>query len=86
MGDSGCILVHGIVGCLTQTGEANHAWIEDGDIPFELSQGRCLPFSKAAYYAHFQVVAVRRYALEEALLKLAASGHFGPWEVPHEKP
>ena len=76
-------LVHGIV-----TGQGpiagikyGHAWVEEGDLVIEVSNGRNLRLPKAAYYALGQIEKTIRYSATEAVKKMLDSHHFGPWDL-----
>lgn len=63
-----------------------HAWVEtpDGELVFDVSNGRDVTMSRADYYRAGTVHerTVRRYEPEEARRLLLAFGHWGPWEEP----
>jgi hypothetical protein len=76
-------LVHGIV-----TGQGpiagikyGHAWVEEGDLVIEVSNGRNLRLPKAVYYALGQIEKTIRYSATEAVKKMLSSHHFGPWDL-----
>jgi|KBSMisStaDraftv2_1062788.scaffolds.fasta_scaffold663716_2 hypothetical protein len=76
-------LVHGVV---TGTGgevegkEFGHAWVELGDLVFEVANGRKQAVPREAYYAAGQVGMTRRYDAQEALTQMLTTGHWGPWD------
>ena len=72
------VLVHGNLAQLPQENEVNHAWVEEGDIVHEVSNGQNLRVAKAAYYAQNSVTKTRRYSFIEAMAKGAK--HTGPWD------
>ena len=73
-------LVHGNVAKLNQAETVNHAWIEEGDVVHEVSNGRQLAFLKDDYYKKYKITNVRKYTVLEALELCARHGHFGPWD------
>jgi len=88
----GLMLVHGEV-----TGQGKiegvkygHAWVEDGDLVIDVSNGRDLQLPKAAYYALGRVdndgaqrikPNLHRYTAKEARRNLVMHGHWGPWDL-----
>ena len=73
-------LVHGNVQRLRQDVAVNHAWVEEGEVVHEVSNGRQLAFLKEAYYRSHGVKNVRRYTPGEALVLCLDRGHWGPWD------
>lgn len=78
-------LVHGVV-----TGQGAirgirflHAWIENGDMVIDKSNGRDLNVPKALYYAlgNINPEETVRYTMREAKLKMIETGIFGPWDI-----
>ncbi|MSR55679.1 MAG: hypothetical protein EXS09_20720 [Gemmataceae bacterium] len=72
------VLVHGNLADLPQDEEVNHAWVEEGEIVHEVSNGQDLRLPKAAYYAQFKVTKTRRYSVMEAMRNGAEK--MGPWD------
>lgn len=72
-------LVHGNIAHLPQEFEVNHAWVEQGDVVHEVSNGQDYRFSKDKFYSHFQITNLRRYTADDALTNNCRSGHYGPW-------
>ena len=73
-------LVHGNVAALRQDEAVNHAWIEEGDVVHEISNGQNLAFHKESYYKHHQITNVRRYTAPEAIRLYVEHDHYGPWD------
>ena len=73
-------LAHGNVAKLRQDQTVNHAWVEEGDLVHELSNGRHDVYSKHSYYKRHGITSVRTYTVEQALLYLAREGNWGPWD------
>jgi len=77
------VLVHGLV---TGQGkiqgvEFSHAWVEDGDIVIDTSNGRDIQMPKAAYYALGHIRKTFRYTLDEARKKFLQFKTYGPWDL-----
>lgn len=72
-------LVHGNVAALSQDGPVNHAWIEEIDFVYELSEGHKILFSKDDYYKKNKIINVRTYTAQEAITLIGEYGHWGPW-------
>jgi len=73
-------LVHGNVAALRQDEAVNHAWVEEGDVVHEVSNGHDLVFFGEAYYARHRVTNIRKYTVSEALRLCVEHGHSGPWD------
>jgi len=78
-------LVHGLV-----TGQAkiegfihDHAWVEDGDMVIDKSNGNDFYVPKKLYYhlGNIEEFNLTRYNWEEMTKQLVATKHWGPW--PH---
>ena len=86
-GDPGIFLVHGEV-----TGQGpiegvlyGHAWVEDGDLVIDQSNGRNLRMSRADYYRRGRIGDnLHRYTPEEARRKILATRVYGPWDLKTE--
>jgi hypothetical protein len=72
-------LVHGNVATLPQDAAVNHAWIEEIDFVYELSEGHKILFSKDDYYKKNKIINVRTYTAQEAITLIGEYGHWGPW-------
>lgn len=72
-------LVHGNVATLPQDAAINHAWIEEIDFVYELSEGHKRLFSKDDYYKKNKIINVRTYTAQEAITLIGVYGHWGPW-------
>jgi len=61
----------------------DHAWVEIGSTVVDRSNGRKGDgeFPKELYYdvGNIDGASVRRYTIEEAMLKISSNGHWGPW-------
>ena len=80
------VLVHGIV-----TGQGDiagiqfgHAWVEDGDMVIDTSNGRDIQLPKQLYYALGNIETTKRYTMEKAMEKMLKIGHYGPWDLKSE--
>ena len=80
--DSGCVLVHGIpMGQGPIAGiRMGHAWVEQGDLVIDNSNGRSVKMPKAVYYALGQIEFTIRYTMAEFMEKVLESKHWGPWD------
>jgi hypothetical protein len=72
-------LAHGNVATLPQDAAVNHAWIEEIDFVYELSDGHKILFSKDDYYKKNKIINVRTYTAQEAITLIGVYGHWGPW-------
>ena len=77
------VLVHGIV-----TGQSEiegvkygHAWVEDGDMVIDKSNGRDLKIPKELYYMLGNISETIRYSMSDMRKKIVETGHWGPWEL-----
>lgn len=77
-------LVHGNAATLRQDEAVNHAWVEEGEVVHEVSNGRASVYAKEAYYARFGITTVRRYTPEQALRLMIRNGHSGPWDASND--
>ena len=94
------ILCHGEVMGQGQLGgvKYGHAWIEDGDMVIDRSNGRDLRMPKMIYYAiakigqpyfdddgyHPGKENVHRYTHEETMAQIMKYEHWGPWDLVTE--
>ena len=63
-----------------------HAWVEDGDIVIDQSNGNDIRIDKRVYYAIGKVKpnqkgAYKTYSYIEMTRKLRSTGHYGPWDL-----
>lgn len=72
-------LAHGNVATLAQDVRVNHAWVEEIDFVYELSEGHKILFSKNDYYKKNKIINVRTYTAQEAITLIGEYGHWGPW-------
>jgi len=72
-------MVHWNVATLSQDMPVNHAWIEEIDFVYELSEGHKILFSKGDYYKKNKIINVRTYTAQEAITLIGVYGHWGPW-------
>lgn len=72
-------LVHGNVATLSQDVAVNHAWVEEIDFVYELSEGHKSLFSKDDYYKKAKIINGRTYTAQEAITLIGVYGHWGPW-------
>jgi hypothetical protein len=85
---SNMVLVHGEV-----TGQGaiagvkyGHAWVEEGDMVIDKSNGRDLKIPKIMYYAlgHIHSDRVFKYTFDEFKKKVSKYKHWGPWDLKTE--
>jgi hypothetical protein len=72
-------LAHGNVAGLRQDTAVNHAWVEELDFIYELSEGHKNLFMKDEYYKDNKIINVRTYTAKEATERIGEYGHWGPW-------
>jgi hypothetical protein len=84
----GAVLVHALVwGQGTCMGmRFPHAWVENGDIVIDKSNGRDIRMDKRVYYAMGQVKpketgTYKVYTYQEMKKKLTSTHHYGPWDL-----
>ena len=93
-GDKGIFLVHGEVrgqGPIAGL-RYGHAWVEDGDMVIDQSNGRNIRMPKVAYYALGGVYPdtppfkpnLHRYTPEEARGRCLETKIYGPWDLETE--
>lgn len=66
-----------------------HAWIEDGDIVIDQSNGRNIRLPRAVYYAVGRIGELNNihvYTPEEARDKCLEHGVYGPWDLEGKHP
>ena len=75
-------LIHGIA-----TGQGpikgmlyGHAWVEQGDVVFDYSNGKQVVMRKEDYYALGSISKTVRYTFDEMADLAVKTGHSGPWE------
>ncbi len=68
--------------------EFGHAWIEAGDVVFEVANGNHVAARRELYYQAGNIDPEQcfRYTPEEARRWLLSHGHYGPWEGPDACP
>jgi hypothetical protein len=77
----GCYhLVHGNLRSLTQDVNINHAWLEELDFVYEVSEGQNRLFLKEDYYIQDTITNVRKYTVNQALKLMKIHGNCGPWD------
>jgi hypothetical protein len=76
------VLVHGdVIGQGRLEGvKYGHAWIVDGDMVIDKSNGRDLKIDKDLYYMIGQITNTHKYTYKQTLEKTTKTGHWGPWE------
>lgn len=57
-----------------------HAWVEDGDVVFDFSNGNQVILRKEVYYALGKISTVVRYKGIESNKTMLKTGHCGPWD------
>ncbi len=80
--EKGLVLVHG-----TATGQGpiegikfGHAWVEDGSVVIDVSNGENITMPRMFYYAIGQIEHTVKYTPEQTRDRLIKHGHFGPWK------
>lgn len=66
-----------------------HAWVEDGDIVIDQSNGRDIVMPKALYYAAGRIAELGNYHVytpEEARDKCIQHGTYGAWDLKGKHP
>ena len=63
-----------------------HAWVEDGDMVIDQSNGNDIRIDKRVYYAIGKIKpnekgAYNTYTYIEMTRKLRSTGHYGPWDL-----
>ena len=62
-----------------------HAWVEDGNVVIDKSNGKDLKIPKLLYYALGNIEdkkgKIYRYNLEETRKMLLKHAHYGPWDL-----
>jgi hypothetical protein len=81
-GNKNLILVHGeVIGQGPISGVKHwHAWVEDGDIAIDLSNGKDITISKSLYYAIGKISNTKQYNPDQTRKLLLKYKHFGPWK------
>ena len=73
-------LVHGNLASLTQDKPVNHAWLEDLDFVYDISDGHKRLLLKNDYYFNDTITDVKKYTIRQALKLIKSSGNWGPWD------
>ena len=84
-GNKNLVLVHGEVegqGAIRGL-RYGHAWVENGDMVIDKSNGKNLEIPKVIYYSigNIKPNEVFKYNYEQMLKKTLESGHWGPWDL-----
>jgi len=61
-----------------------HAWVEDGDVVIDNTNGRNITMPKVVYYAIGRIDQINNfhvYTTEEARTKVLSFLHYGPWDL-----
>jgi len=61
-----------------------HAWILDGDLVIDQSNGRNIRLPRQIYYSIGNIEWLNNYyeyTVEQALEKMEESMHYGPWDL-----
>lgn len=79
------ILVHGLVngqGILSGI-KFVHAWVENGDMVIDKSNGRDINVPKVLYYAlgNINPQETVRYTWKDVAEKMSTTGTYGPWDI-----
>ena len=73
-------LVHGNLASLSQDEPVNHAWLEDLDFVYDISNGHKKLFLKDNYYLEDMITKVKKYTVSQAIILNKFHGNWGPWE------
>jgi len=79
----GWYLCHGVV-----TGQGGnvkgicytHAWLENGDVVIDYSNGSVLSLPREAYYRYGKIEKVVRYTIRQAMEMALETGTYGCWD------
>ena len=72
-------LVHGNLASLDQDKPVNHAWLEELDFVYDISDGHKRLLLKKDYYLNDTITGVKEYTILQALKLIKSSGNWGPW-------
>ncbi|BBO83118.1 hypothetical protein DSCO28_36840 [Desulfosarcina ovata subsp. sediminis] len=72
-------LVHGNLASLNQDKPVNHAWLEELDFVYDISDGHKRLLLKKDYYLNDTITDVKKYTTRQALKLIKSSGNWGPW-------
>ena len=73
-------LVHGNLASLNQDKPLNHAWLEELDFVYDISDGHKRLLLKTDYYLNDTITDVKKYTTRQALKLIKSSGNWGPWD------
>jgi hypothetical protein len=73
-------LVHGNLASFNQDKPVNHAWLEELDFVYDISDGHKRLFLKKEYYLNDTITGVKKYTIRQALKHIKSSGNWGPWD------
>jgi hypothetical protein len=73
-------LVHGNLASLDHNEAANHAWLEELDFVYDISDGHSRLILKKDYYLNDTITGVKEYTIRQALKLFKSSGNWGPWD------
>jgi hypothetical protein len=73
-------LVHGNLASLKQDKPVNHAWLEELDFVYDISDGHKRLLLKKDYYLNDTITGVKKYTIRQALELIKSSGNWGPWD------
>ena len=73
-------LVHGNLASLNQDKHVNHAWLEELDFVYDISDGHKRLLLKKDYYLSDKITGVKKYTIRQALKLIKSSGNWGPWD------
>lgn len=73
-------LVHGNLASFNQDRSVNHAWLEELDFVYDISDGHNQLLLKEDYYLNNTITNVKEYTIRQALDLIKSRGNWGPWE------
>ena len=72
--------MHGNLASLDQDKPVNHAWLEELDFVYDISDGHKRLLLKKDYYLNDTITGVKEYTILQALKLIKSSGNWGPWD------
>ena len=72
-------LVHGNLATIAHNQAVNHAWLEEIDFVYDVSEGHKRLFLKHDYYLSNTITNIRTYTVRQARKLIASHGSWGPW-------
>lgn len=73
-------LVHGNLASLNQDKPVNHAWLEELDFVYDVSNGHKKLILKDDYYLGDEITRIKKYTVCQAINLIESHSNWGPWE------